>query len=156
AGPDAGPRDATHGRCGTEQLVRVRRPEHGADLQAVGRMTDDARTHDGDPGEADETAAATPGMEVAADPATPAAPRDRADVALLALIDRLAALLDRSDLTELEVEAGETGLILRKPEALAAVSVLTAGAPAAVAAAPEPAAAMTASGEPSAAGREGS
>src|SRR5699024_10816329 len=41
------------------------------------------------------------------------------DVELLRLIDRLAALLDRSDLTELEVEAGGTGLILRKPAALA-------------------------------------
>ena len=34
-----------------------------------------------------------------------------------ALIDRLAELLERSDLTELEVESGGTGLILRKPVA---------------------------------------
>jgi acetyl-CoA carboxylase biotin carboxyl carrier protein len=47
-----------------------------------------------------------------------AAPRDGGDVELLALIDRLAALLDRSDLTELEVESGGTGLVLRKPAAL--------------------------------------
>jgi acetyl-CoA carboxylase biotin carboxyl carrier protein len=40
------------------------------------------------------------------------------DGALLALVDRLAAILERSDLTELEVEAGGTGLVLRKPEAL--------------------------------------
>jgi acetyl-CoA carboxylase biotin carboxyl carrier protein len=33
---------------------------------------------------------------------------------LLGLIDRLAALLQRSDLLELEVESGGTGLILRK------------------------------------------
>jgi acetyl-CoA carboxylase biotin carboxyl carrier protein len=46
-------------------------------------------------------------------------PPDAADAKLLALIDRLAALLDRSDLTELEVEAGGTGLILRKPVAVA-------------------------------------
>jgi acetyl-CoA carboxylase biotin carboxyl carrier protein len=45
------------------------------------------------------------------------------DVELLGLIDRLAALLDRSDLTELEVEAGGTGLVLRKPAALAPVAV---------------------------------
>jgi acetyl-CoA carboxylase biotin carboxyl carrier protein len=38
---------------------------------------------------------------------------------LLALIDRLAVLLEQSDLVELEVEAGDTGLILRKPTALA-------------------------------------
>ncbi len=48
-----------------------------------------------------------------------ATPRDGADVELLALIDRLAALLDRSDLTELEVESGGTGLVLRKPAAVA-------------------------------------
>ena len=39
------------------------------------------------------------------------------DAELLGLIDRLAALLERSDLTELEVESGGTGLILRKPVA---------------------------------------
>ena len=44
-------------------------------------------------------------------------PRDDGDRALLALIDRLAVLLDRSDLTELEVESGGTGLTLRKPGA---------------------------------------
>jgi acetyl-CoA carboxylase biotin carboxyl carrier protein len=50
-----------------------------------------------------------------------------ADADLLALIDRLAALLERSDLAELEVEAGRTGLILRKPVAIAApAAVLTA------------------------------
>ena len=36
------------------------------------------------------------------------------DAELLGLIDRLAELLQRSDLTELEVESGGTGLILRK------------------------------------------
>ena len=41
------------------------------------------------------------------------------DASLLALIDRLAVLLARSDLAELEVEAGGTGLVLRKPSALA-------------------------------------
>jgi acetyl-CoA carboxylase biotin carboxyl carrier protein len=40
------------------------------------------------------------------------------DASLLALIDRLAVLLSRSDLAELEVEAGGTGLVLRKPSAL--------------------------------------
>jgi len=38
-------------------------------------------------------------------------------VALLALVDRLAGLLDRSELSELEVQVGGTGLILRKPVA---------------------------------------
>jgi acetyl-CoA carboxylase biotin carboxyl carrier protein len=41
--------------------------------------------------------------------------RDDGDVSLLALIDRLAAVLERSDLSELEVESGDTALVLRKP-----------------------------------------
>ena len=52
--------------------------------------------------------------------AVPAALADLAgaDRSLLGLVDRLAALLERSELTELEVEAGGTGLVLRKPSAL--------------------------------------
>jgi acetyl-CoA carboxylase biotin carboxyl carrier protein len=38
---------------------------------------------------------------------------------LLGLIDRLGSLLEKSDVVELEVEAGETGIVLRKPAALA-------------------------------------
>jgi acetyl-CoA carboxylase biotin carboxyl carrier protein len=45
----------------------------------------------------------------------PPAVRDPGDVALLGLIDRLSSLLERSDLSEIEVEAGGTGLVLRKP-----------------------------------------
>jgi acetyl-CoA carboxylase biotin carboxyl carrier protein len=69
----------------------------------------------------DEPAAALPPDEAVA-AATPepagafqAEPRDGGDVELLALIDRLAELLERSDLSELEVESGGTGVILRKP-----------------------------------------
>jgi acetyl-CoA carboxylase biotin carboxyl carrier protein len=51
---------------------------------------------------------------------------ESADASLLGLIDRLAALLERTDLTELEVQHGATGLILRKPSAVA--TVLSAGA----------------------------
>ena len=50
---------------------------------------------------------------------------------LLELIDRLTGLLEKSDLVELEVEAGDTGLVLRKPAALATqvsgVNVTVAG-----------------------------
>ncbi|HEY7524259.1 MAG TPA: biotin/lipoyl-containing protein [Candidatus Limnocylindrales bacterium] len=84
------------------------------------------------------------GTEPAADAAAAtSAPSEAAD--LLALIDRLSGLLDRTDLTELEVEAGSTGLVLRKPAAIAtgAAAAVPAGAPAA-----------TTPGEPSAAGRE--
>ena len=66
---------------------------------------------------------------------------------LLSLVDRLGALLEKSDLVEIEVEAGETGIVLRKPAALAPAVVATApavpadpapapGAPAAADAAP--------------------
>jgi acetyl-CoA carboxylase biotin carboxyl carrier protein len=41
------------------------------------------------------------------------------DVSLLALVDRLGSLLDRSELSELSVEAGGTRLVLRKPAAIA-------------------------------------
>jgi acetyl-CoA carboxylase biotin carboxyl carrier protein len=58
-----------------------------------------------------------------------AAAESAADADLLALIDRLAGLLERSDLTELEVEAGGTGLVLRKPVAVAAAAVAAAAAP---------------------------
>jgi acetyl-CoA carboxylase biotin carboxyl carrier protein len=81
-----------------------------------------------------------------------AAPRDGGDLELLGLIDRLATLLDRSDLTELEVESGGTGLVLRKPSALTPITVtsLSAASPAAT---PE-VVPGTASGEPYTAGRE--
>jgi len=63
--------------------------------------------------------------------------RNDGDASLLALIDRLAALLDRSDLTELEVEAGGTGLVLRKPAAIAVAAAPAIAAPVAEAAAPD-------------------
>jgi acetyl-CoA carboxylase biotin carboxyl carrier protein len=53
---------------------------------------------------------------------------DSADASLLGLIDRLAALLDRADLTELEVQHGGTGLVLRKQSALAPATAAV-GAP---------------------------
>jgi acetyl-CoA carboxylase biotin carboxyl carrier protein len=43
---------------------------------------------------------------------------------LLRAIDRLERLLDTSELVELEVEAGTTTLVLRKPEALALVGAV--------------------------------
>ena len=59
----------------------------------------------------------------------PASASDTGDRSLLALIDRLAGLLDRSDLTELEVESGGTAVTLRKPSAVAP-AVLVGAAPA--------------------------
>lgn len=77
-------------------------------------------------------------------------PSDGPDAELLALIDKLAELLDRSDLTEIEVESGGTGVILRKPgSALEAAPEAAAGG--AAAAGP---AGGAAGGEPSTAGRD--
>jgi acetyl-CoA carboxylase biotin carboxyl carrier protein len=77
------------------------------------------------------------------DPApAPAGPADRlamsAETAsLLGLIDRLGSLLERSDVVEIEVEARETGIVLRKPAALApAAAAPVVGAVAAGADAP--------------------
>jgi acetyl-CoA carboxylase biotin carboxyl carrier protein len=75
-------------------------------------------------------AAPAPAPAAAAAPVPASQPTDAAgDASLLALVDRLAGLLERSDLTELEVEAGGTGLILRKPAALASLAT-TSAAPA--------------------------
>ncbi len=46
---------------------------------------------------------------------------------LLALIDRLEDLLERSGLAELEVQAGELGIVLRKPVPPAGAAVLVEG-----------------------------
>jgi acetyl-CoA carboxylase biotin carboxyl carrier protein len=82
-------------------------------------------------------------MTDAATPAEGQEPAGGSETELLALIDRLADLLHRSDLTELEVESGGTGLVLRKavaaPPAAAAPPVAngpiaTGGDPAAPAA----------------------
>jgi acetyl-CoA carboxylase biotin carboxyl carrier protein len=87
-------------------------------------MTDDSALQPVGPGAGESS------PEDAADPT----PRDDGDVALLGLIDRLAGLLERSDLVELEVESGGTGLILRKPAAVAVVAPSAAAeAPAVVA-----------------------
>jgi acetyl-CoA carboxylase biotin carboxyl carrier protein len=53
---------------------------------------------------------------------------DAADASLLALVDRLGSLLDRSDLSEVAVTAGGTRLGLRKPVAIAP-TVVAAGPP---------------------------
>ena len=66
---------------------------------------------------ADEATAAVTDEPAAAAP--PPVPADTGDASLLALIDRLGGMLQRSDLTELEVEVGGTALVLRKPAAIA-------------------------------------
>jgi acetyl-CoA carboxylase biotin carboxyl carrier protein len=53
---------------------------------------------------------------------------DPGDASLLALVDRLGSLLDRSELSELAVEAGGTRLVLRKPIAIAPALTATGSA----------------------------
>ena len=55
---------------------------------------------------------------------------------LLGLIDKLSTLLEKSDLVELEVQVGESAIVLRKPAALAPVAAAASAVPAADAAAP--------------------
>ena len=88
------------------------------------------------PGAADRTVPAGGAAPVAgsgSDAAPNTAAGDPGNITLLALIDRLAGMLDRSELTELEVQVGETGVILRKyaavaPAPVAAASPALAGA----------------------------
>jgi acetyl-CoA carboxylase biotin carboxyl carrier protein len=46
------------------------------------------------------------------------APSDAGDAALLGLVDRLAAILERGELAELEVSTGDTTIIVRSPAAV--------------------------------------
>jgi acetyl-CoA carboxylase biotin carboxyl carrier protein len=85
---------------------------------------------------ADEAVAAVTDEPAAAPPPVPA---DTGDASLLALIDRLGGMLQRSDLTELEVEVGGTALILRKPAAIAQPVAVGGGGDAAAALAAVPA-----------------
>ena len=146
-----GPRPDAERRCApghadrAQQLVRVRWPEHRPRVPPVGRMTDDQLPTNGsiEPVLEPEPAALEPAAVAEPEAVEPvAAAESAADADLLALIDRLAGLLERSDLTELEVEAGGTGLVLRKPVAVAAAAVAAAApvvevAAQAAAAAPE-------------------
>jgi acetyl-CoA carboxylase biotin carboxyl carrier protein len=95
-------------------------------------MTDDQLPTNGAIEPAPDPERAAPESVAAAEPGATepvAAAESAADADLLALIDRLAGLLERSDLTELEVEAGRTGLVLRKPVAVSAAAVAAAAAP---------------------------
>ncbi|HLB44596.1 MAG TPA: biotin/lipoyl-containing protein [Candidatus Limnocylindrales bacterium] len=63
------------------------------------------------------------------------------DVAgLIGLIDRLEELLNASELSEIEIEVGDTALVLRKPIAVAPAVVSAAAGESVAAAGPSPAA----------------
>jgi acetyl-CoA carboxylase biotin carboxyl carrier protein len=95
------------------------------------------------PGAADGALAVAPVTEAAAaQPGPAAAPLSGPDASLLSLVDRLAAVLERSDLGELEIGSGGTTIVLRAPVAIerpAAPSPAEPSAPAADAGAPAPA-----------------
>ena len=78
----------------------------------------------------------------AAGDASPAPALAGADASLLALVDRLTAVLERSELGELEVASGGTTIVLRAPSAVERRRVAIAAPPDASRAAPghEPAA----------------
>jgi acetyl-CoA carboxylase biotin carboxyl carrier protein len=101
-------------------------------------MDDQPAAFDGEPAgaPADIASAAVDAVPATGDLAG-AAPED---ASLLALIDRLSALLERTELTELEVQVGGTGLVLRKPSAIAPVVTAVAAQPAAGASPDAPAA----------------
>jgi len=89
-------------------------------------MTDDlGRAADDAPEVMDAMDGADNAMPAAVDAAT-IVPNNAGDASLLGLIDRLGSLLERSDLTELEVEVGGTALVLRKPSAIAPAIAATA------------------------------
>ena len=75
-----------------------------------------------------ETASTTP---TAATAETAATAPDGEDASLLSLVDRLAVLLERSDLGELEVTAGGTTIILRAPSAIERAAAVPGSLPAA-------------------------
>ncbi len=88
----------------------------------------------GEPGVATSGGEDTPAADVApepddgaADAPVPAVSLTRADASLLALVDRLTSVLERSDLGELEVAAGGTTIVLRAPAAIGQVTA-SAGA----------------------------
>ncbi len=78
-----------------------------------------------DPADAPDLADAT-AAELA--PMTAPVPVKTGDASLLALIDRLGNMLERSDLTEIEVEVGGTALVLRKPATIPQAVAVAVGA----------------------------
>lgn len=110
-------------------------------------MTDDVEALAPDAPASEASSPASPAPAAASeDGGGPAA--SPADASLLALIDRLSTLLERTELTELEVQIGGTGLVLRKTSALTPMVAAPVAAPAAGTGAGDgPAAAATASAD---------
>jgi acetyl-CoA carboxylase biotin carboxyl carrier protein len=91
------------------------------DPVAVGPGDDDAgSTETIEPGQ---------GGNGAAGDASPAPALAGADASLLALVDRLTAVLERSELGELEVASGGTTIVLRAPSAVERPAAIAVAAP---------------------------
>ena len=91
------------------------------DPVAVGPGDDDAgSTESIEPGQ---------GGNGAAGDASPAPALAGADASLLALVDRLTAVLERSELGELEVASGGTTIVLRAPSAVERPAAIAVAAP---------------------------
>ena len=112
---------------------------------------------DAAPVESEMSAAAKGGPQAAPSPATeddqpltgvPASTGDPGDASLLGLIDRLTVLLEGSELSELEVRVGATGLVLRKPSALPAMPAIPAAAAQPASEDPQPGSGADAPAEP--------
>jgi len=117
--------------------------ERPAEAEAPSLAPDDAPAADEPP--SDEFVADEPASKAAS--TQPPVPANTGDASLLALIDRLGGMLERSDMTELEVEVGGTAVVLRKPVAIAQLATVAVDASPA-AGAPVPASAPSAgSGE---------
>ncbi len=97
-----------------------------------------------------EPVAVGPGGDGPAGAALPVRALSGTDASLLSLVDRLAAVLQRSDLGELEVAAGGTTIILRAPSAVERPPVAAATDAAAAGADASPAATQAAAGTGSA------
>ena len=80
----------------------------------------------------------------------PPSPMSEETASLLGLIDRLSSLFERSDLIELEVESGDTGIVLRKPAALMPQAMVGSAAPTSGEASAGAAAGAGTAGEPAA------
>jgi acetyl-CoA carboxylase biotin carboxyl carrier protein len=142
AGADAGAAAASSATSAADEVFTPADLVSAGDALAPDLAADPAPDRGVDDGPDGATAAAQsePAAVETAVVDTPTIAVEPGDASLLGLIDRLGAILERSDLTEIEVEAGRTTVVLRKPAALApaaaAVSPPVADAQPAAATAP--------------------
>jgi acetyl-CoA carboxylase biotin carboxyl carrier protein len=103
---------------------REEQPMTGTDLVEEAGVAEPVAVGPGEtPPHHDDGAVGAPGPSEAPVPAT-----DRDGASLLALVDRLTVVLERSDLGELEVTAGGTTIILRAPSAIERPTAFAVGA----------------------------